>query len=121
MKKTMIAALVALLMVAFATAMASAGPEHPPFPGDQTTLTEAQKQEMAPLMEKMKDLRLQMFEVEKQMIEKQVSFGNMSQEDADKHIAMMKERAEKGPDMMGHGPDRGPGHGCPGQQPPDAQ
>lgn len=121
MKKTILMTLVGVLMLAFAATMASAGPNlgrmHS-FGGGQTNLTDAQKEEMAPLFDRMKDLHLQMAEVRKEMIQKQVSFGNMTQEEADQHIARMQEWMEQGPNgMMGRGTGkmgRGPGgNGCP--------
>lgn len=117
MKKTILVTVVGLLMLAFAATMVSAGPNpgrmHP-FMGQQANLTDAQKQEMAPLFDKMKDLHLQMAEVQKEMMQKQVSFGNMTQEEADQHIARMQERMEKGarPGMMGRGPGMMNGSMC---------
>lgn len=63
----------------------------------------------------MTDLRKQMFEVRKQVIQKQVEFGNLTQEQANERIAWMQERIDQGfagPGMMGRGPGmmRG-GHG----------
>ncbi len=117
MKKTVLFTLVGLLMLAFAATMVSAGPNpgrmHP-FGGQQANLTDAQKEEMAPLVAKMKDLHQQMFEVKKEMIQKQVSFGNLTQEQADQHIAKMQEmqqRMEKGPRPDGMGMGMGRGHG----------
>lgn len=114
MKKTILVTMVGLLMLAFAATMVSAGPNPGkmcPFPGNQATLTDAQKEELAPLCNEMKDLHGKMGEVHKQMIQKQVSFGNMTQAEADEHIARMEERKGNGPspDMMGKG--HGKGHG----------
>lgn len=122
MKKTILITVLGLLLLAFATAMVSAGPSPNkmcPGPGGQPPqLTDAQKEEMAPLFAEMNDLHAKMFEVRKAMIQKQVSFGNMTQEQADQCIARMEEHKGRGfgPDMMGPGPgmepgDRGMGHG----------
>ncbi len=121
MKKNILMAIVGLLMLAFGATMVSAGPNpggmHP-FWGGQTNLTDTQKEEMAPYFAKMKDLGLQMMEVRKEMIQKQVGFGNMTQEEADQRITRMQERMEKGPGSMGSGRmGRGPGgNGCPMSQ-----
>ena len=76
----------------------------------------------------MNDLRKQMFENRKQVIQKQVSFGVLTQEQADQHIAFMQQRMENGfgSGMMGKGPGWGRGQGmkrggpgaatCPGWQ-----
>ena len=124
MKKTILIAVVALLMLAFAATMVSAGPNtgrmHS-FMGGQTNLTDVQKEEMAPYFSKMNDLHLQMIEVKKEMIQKQVSLGYITQEDADQHLTRMQERMEQGAGgMMGRGTGkmgRGPGgNGCPMSQ-----
>ena len=78
-------------------------------------LTDEQKQELQPLMQ-------QMLEIKKQMIAKQVAWGNLTQEQADRMISHMQERMDKGPGagmmMGGHGKHHGqPGHGGPGQNP----
>lgn len=117
MKKTILVTMTALLLLAFAATMVSAGPNPDrvhPFWGSQAKLTDAQKAEMTPYFDKMKDLRLQMFEVRKEMIQKQVEFGNITQEEADQHIARMQERMENG-QQRGFGKmGRGPGaNGCP--------
>ena len=125
MKKSILIAVVSLLVLAFAIAMVSAAPPTniPLFTRNQTNLTDAQNQELAPLFNQMKDLSTQMVEVRKQVIQKQVKFGNLTQEQADQHIAWMQERMEQGfgPGMMGRGPDMmrgGPGSGpmCQQQQ-----
>ena len=120
MKKTMLAALAALLVLAFAVSMVSAAKPaaQPPQPFAQAvTLTDAQKQELAPLFN-------QMAEIRKQIIQKQVSFGNLTQEQADQRIAWMQQRTEQGfgPGIMSRGSGMGigsgtmgPSHGkCPG-------
>jgi len=124
MKKTMLIALAALLVLAFAVSLVSAAKpaaQPPQFTAQAVTLTDAQKQELAPLFN-------QMVEIRKQIIQKQVSFGNLTQEQADQRIAWMQQRMEqgfgpgmmnRGPGMMGHGPGmmgRGPGFGPMGQQ-----
>ncbi len=120
MKKTILVTVVGLLVLAFAVTMVSAGPSPDrmhSFWGSQAKLTDAQKAEMTPYFDKMKDLRLQMFEVKKEMMQKQVEFGNITQEEADQHITRMQERMEKGPERgfgkMGRGPG---GNGCPMSQ-----
>lgn len=115
MKKTILITMVGLLMLAFAATMVSAGPNPGKMcpGGNQINLTDAQKEEMAPLMTEMTDLHAKMFEVHKAMIQKQVSFGNMTQAEADECIAMMEAHKGmgKGPGMMmgkGHGMGHGP-------------
>lgn len=115
MKKTVILTLMGLLMLAFATAMVSAGPTPGrmcPF-GNQPNLTDTQKEEMAPLVTEMNDLHAKMFEVHKAMIQKQVGFGNMTQAEADQCIVMMQEHKGPGnvPAMMGKGHNMERGHG----------
>jgi hypothetical protein len=115
MKKTIIITVVGLLMLAFAATMVSAGPNPGrmcPF-GNQATLTDAQKEEMAPLVNEMKDLHVKMGEVMKQMIQKQVGFGNMTQAQADEHITRMEANKSDGPGMgmMGRGHGKGEGMG----------
>lgn len=118
MKKTMLITVVGLLMLAFAATMVSAGPNPGrmmnPF-GNQANLTDAQKEEIAPLVTEMNDLHAKMVEVHKAMIQKQVSFGNMTQAEADQCIAMMQAHKGQGmgPGMMGkgHGMGRGDGMG----------
>lgn len=131
MKKTILLTVMGLLMLALAATMVSAGPNPGkmcPF-GNQPALTDAQKEEMAPLVTEMNDLHVKMFEVHKAMIQKQVDFGNLTQAQADECITMMQEHKGpgNGPGMMGKGHDRGPGHGmgrgmmndCPINQPAD--
>ena len=124
MKKTILLTVMGLLMLAFAASMVSAAPN----PGkmcpmeNSPKLTDAQKEEMAPLVTEMNDLHAKMFEVHKAMIQKQVEFGNMTQADADECIGMMEAHKGHGPDMMmgkghnmGHGMERGHEmmNGCP--------
>jgi hypothetical protein len=124
MKKPLLIAVVSLLVLAFAVAMVSAATPTtniPPFARNQANLTDAQKQELAPLFNQMNDLSKQMVEVRKQVIQKQVEFGNLTQEQADQRIAWMQERMEQGfgPGMMGRGPGMmrgGPGFGPMWQQ-----
>lgn len=135
MKKSIIIALAGLLVLAFAASLAYAATTNtpanlPPWSRYQT-LTEDQQKELAPLFNQMNYLRKQMFEVQKQVIQKQVSFGNLTQEQADQRIAWMQQRLEngfgpgmmgrgpgwgKGPGMMRGGPGFGPGYGPPWQQ-----
>ena len=77
----------------------------------QPQLTNEQKQELAPLMQ-------QMFEIRKQVIAKQVQWGNLTQEQADQIISHMQAKFDQnqgmGMLMMGGGHDRhghGMGHG----------
>lgn len=109
MKKSLLIALVGLLVLAFAASMVyAATPTNvPPFARNQANLTDAQKQELAPQFNQMTDLRKQMFEVRKQVIQKQVEFGNLTQEQADQRIVWMQERIDQGfagSGMMGRGP-----------------
>lgn len=115
MKKTILVTVVALLMLALAATMVSAGPNpgQRHLMGNPPNFTDAQKAEMEPLMNEMNDLRGKMFEVHKAMIQKQVSFGYMTQADADACIARMEEHKDHGPGMMGmgNGSDMKRGHG----------
>lgn len=122
MKKTMLVALIALLALAFAVSLVSAAP---PVASQTVTLTDAQKQELVPLYN-------QMIELRKQILQKFVADGVMTQADADQRAAWMQERMNdrmqngmiggpgmgRGPGMMGSGHDKGPGCGSRGQQPP---
>jgi TolA-binding protein len=118
MKKPLVLTLVGLLVLAIAVSVVSAAATATP-PGNMPPwapyqkLTDAQKQELAPLFNQMNDLRKKMSEVQKQVIQKQVSFGTLTQEQADQRIAWMQQRQESGfgPGMMGRGPGwgRGPG------------
>ncbi len=65
-------------------------------PRPQINLTDAQKQEIKPLF-------LQSLEVRKQMMNKFVEFGKMTQEQADKRYEAMKSRIENG-QFNGFGP-----------------
>ena len=120
-KSLMITGVVAgLLVLLFAFAMVNAAPPAQGFsPFRQANLTEAQKEELAPYFTQMTDLRKQMFEVRKQVIQKQVEFGNLTQEQADQCISRMQERIDQGftgPGGMGRGAGRMSG-GCTGQGP----
>ncbi|MDR3560244.1 MAG: DUF2680 domain-containing protein [Negativicutes bacterium] len=125
MKKAVVLTLVGLLVLAvvsMAYAATTNNPTNfPPWARNQT-LTEDQQKELAPLFNQMNDLRSQMVEVQKQVIQKQVKFGNLTQEQADQRIAWMKDRQERGfgPGMMGRGPGMmrgGPGFGPGGNGP----
>lgn len=111
MKKTIAIALSALLVLAFAVSMVNAAP--PAVQSQQTaqqpvTLTDAQKQELVPLYN-------QMMEIKKQILQKYVADGVMSQAAADQRIARMQEhmnyRMQNG--FVG-GPGMGAGHGMMG-------
>ena len=124
MKKTMLVALIALLALAFAVSLVSAAP---PVASQTVTLTDAQKQELVPLYN-------QMIEIRKQILQKFVADGVMTQADADQRVTWMQERMNdrmqngmiggpgmgRGPGMMGSGHGRGPGCGPRGQQQPPA-
>ncbi len=136
MKKTIALTVVGLLVLAIAVSVVSAAATATPtgnFPpwSPYQKLTDAQKQELAPLFNQMNDLRKQLFEVQKKVIQKQVEFGNLTQEQADQRIAWMQQRQEsgfgsgmmgrgpgweKGPGMMRGGPGFGPGYGPAWQQ-----
>lgn len=118
MKKALAGTLVGLLVLAFAVSLVSAAGSPVKVPPCLSNLTDAQKQEITPLLNQMNDLKMQMLGIQKQMIQKQVEFGNLTQEQANQRIAWMKERLEKGYGpgigMMGRGPGgmgRGPGSG----------
>ena len=122
MKKALLLASVGLLVLAFDASFASAAtpPTQLPHPYAQPiTLTDAQKQELVPLFN-------QMVEIKKQILQKLVADGVMTQADADQRAAWLQERMNYrlqngviggpgmgyGPGMMGprHG-GRGPGYG----------
>ncbi|MDR3566045.1 MAG: DUF2680 domain-containing protein [Negativicutes bacterium] len=123
MKKTAIFASIALVVMILAgTLVYAATPDQTQVPGryQPPTLTEAQKQELAPLQN-------QLLDTQKQMMQKYVSWGYMTQWQADQRAAMMKDRMEYrqqqgfipgmmgGRGMMGGGMmGRGPGQGGPG-------
>lgn len=98
MKKTwsIVTSLALLLVLSFAVTMVTAAPQSTPFFHNQANLTDAQKAELAPLVTQMTDLRKQMFEVRKQMLQKQVEFGNLTQEQADQRITRMQQRIDQG-------------------------
>ncbi|MBP1764375.1 MAG: hypothetical protein H6Q65_1433 [Firmicutes bacterium] len=114
MKKPIAIALSALLVLAFAVSLVNAAP--PAVQAQQTapqtvSLTDAQKQELVPLYN-------QMMEIKKQILQKYVADGVMTQADADQRITRMQEhmnyRMQNG--FVG-GPGMGRGHGMmkPGQ------
>ena len=126
MKKTIAITLAALLVLAlgvsFVRAAPGGGPGYGPGQGFgpgagyQSNLTAEQQKELTPLFDKMTDLQKQRIELQKQLIQKQVSFGNLTQEQADWRIGRLKERSENigkgyGPGMMG-GRGFGGGRGC---------
>ncbi|HWR38520.1 MAG TPA: DUF2680 domain-containing protein [Patescibacteria group bacterium] len=134
MKKTIALIMAGLLVLAVGTAVIAAEPAKAPMgmngmncPGGHKMmqLTDEQRQEMLPLMN-------QMMEIKKQMLAKQVAWGNLTQEQADQMIAHMQDRMAKGPGagpMMGGPGKMHGGHGgfggqgqtppCLGQQAPD--
>jgi len=127
MKKTILVSLIALLALAFAVSLVSAAPPavQPQRPNMQAiTLTDAQKQELVPLYNQMMDIR-------KQILQKFVADGAITQADADQRAAWMQERMNdrmqngmvggrggmgRGHGMMGAGQGRGPGYGPRAQQ-----
>jgi hypothetical protein len=117
MKKTTKVITVALVVIALGAAVVSAAPGFGPgfgpmaagAPGQAVTLTDAQKQELVPIYN-------QMFELRKQMIQKYVGFGTLTQEQADWRIGAMKERHENMLKNGGPGAGFGPG-GCRGGGP----
>lgn len=125
MKKALLLTLVGLLVLAFAVSLVSAAtPAQPPRANaQQVTLTDAQKQELQPLFN-------QMMEIKKQILQKLVADGAITQADADQRAAWMQERMNyrmqngivgghglgRGPGMMGPGHGRGPGYGPRTQQ-----
>lgn len=117
MKKTTKVTTVALVVIALGAAVVSAAPGFGPgfgpmaagAPGQAVTLTDAQKQELVPIYN-------QMFELRKQMIQKYVGFGTLTQEQADWRIGAMKERHEYMIKNGGPGAGFGPG-GCRGGGP----
>jgi hypothetical protein len=126
MKKTIaVVTVAALVLVIAASLVASAAPgqNQPLGPQRQIpTITEAQKQELAPLYS-------QMIEIQKQITQKYVDFGYITQWQADQRNAFMKERMEqrlqngfipgmgRGHGMMGKGPGFGRGGFGPGNGP----
>ncbi|GMB00978.1 DUF2680 domain-containing protein [Pelosinus sp. IPA-1] len=127
MKKIVFLTIVGLLTLAFVASLVSAAtpPQAPQPYGQQVTLTDQQKQELTPLFN-------QMMELKKQILQKFVADGTMTQADADQRAAWMQERMNDrmqngivggpgmghGPGMMGSGHGRGPGYGPRGQQQP---
>ncbi len=114
MKKTIaVVTVAALVLVIAASLVAYAAPGQAPF-GPQRqipTITEAQKQELAPLYN-------QMIEIQKQITQKYVDFGYITQWQADQRNSFMKERMEQRlqngfiPGMgRGFGMGKGPGFG----------
>lgn len=127
MKKIVLLTSVGLLALALAVSLVSAAtpPQALQHYGQQATLTDQQKQELTPLFN-------QMMEIKKQILQKFVADGTMTQADADQRAAWMQERMNDrmqngmvgGPGMghspgkMGSGQGRGPGYGYRGQQQP---
>ena len=108
MKKWFIASGMGMLVVALSASMAfAAEPAGSAVMGQGrqgSCLTDSQRQEMQPLLDKMQGLHGQMMEVRQQMLQKQVSWGNLTQEQADQRLARMKDR-------MGNASRAGNGHG----------
>ena len=64
--------------------------------GNEQTLTAEQKTEMQPLWDKMDSQRQQMLETRKEMLQKVVAFGHMTQEQADQITNRMNEHMSRG-------------------------
>jgi hypothetical protein len=129
MKKTIALATVAVMVLLIAGAIVYAAAPEQATPGryQPPTLTDSQKQELAPLYQ-------QALDTQKQVLQKYVDFGYITQWQADQQAAMMKDRMDQrlqqgfipgmmgprhGHGMMGKGP--GFGHGpCAQQQAPGA-
>lgn len=124
MKKVAVFAVVGLLVLAIAAGAVMAAPGRGPGQEwQQANFTDAQKEELAKLHYQMLDLR-------KQMLQKYVEAGAITQEQADSRISAMKSdldaAVKDGKVGMGMGRmGRGPGHGmrmhggpqnCPGWQ-----
>jgi peptidoglycan hydrolase CwlO-like protein len=113
MKKTIALITVAALVLVIAASLvvsAAPGQNQPYGPQRQVpTLTEAQKQELAPLYN-------QMIEIQKQITQKYVDFGYITQWQADQRNAWMQERMNQRMQNgfipgMGRGPGFGPRQG----------
>lgn len=131
MKKTIVFVTFAAMVLVIAASFVNAAPTQTPSPGPRancpgfqaTPLTGDQKQQMEPLYN-------QMLETKKQMLQKYVEFGQLTQEQADQRLAWMKERmanrmqygaCQGGPGMKGFGhKGHGPWQQQPAQQPPAA-
>lgn len=128
MKKTIAFVTLAAMVLVITASLAVAAPPQTPPPGpgaygpaaQVTPLTDEQKKEMEPLYN-------QMFETKKQMLQKYVEFGRLTQEQADQRLSWMKDRMENrmqygacpGQGMRGYGhKGRGPWQQQPQQQPP---
>ncbi len=122
MKKTIaVITVAALVLVVAASLVVSAAPGQPGPQRQIPTLTDAQKQELAPLYN-------QMTEIQKQITQKYVDFGYITQWQADQRNTMMQERMNQrlqngfipgmGKGFGHHGPRHGfgPGFG-PGNAP----
>lgn len=89
--------------------------------GHRTQLTAEQQKEMQPLNDQMTTLHKQMLEVRKAELQKEVSFGNLTQAQADQMISRMSERMANGSHGFcngngnggcgGYGNGNGQGHG----------
>lgn len=132
MKKTVAyITIAALVLIIAASLVVNAAPAQTPPSAPQRqaiTLTQDQKQELAPLY-------AQMLETQKQIMQKYVDYGYITQAQADQRAAWMKERMDqrlekgfipgmgRGHGMMGRGPGSGPrgGQGPCWQQQPQQQ
>jgi gas vesicle protein len=63
--------------------------------GRGANLTTEQQKEMQPINDKMTSLRQQMLETRKEALQKEVQFGNVTQEQADQIINRMNERMKQ--------------------------
>ncbi|SMD09928.1 DUF2680 domain-containing protein [Sporomusa malonica] len=115
MKKITIFALIGILVLSLAGAVALAAPGGnpgmfcPPFgpAGQQANLTDEQKAQIATWQK-------EMLEHKKQVLQKEVEWGWITQAQADEHIAFMEQQQKDGKPGMGMGHRRGHGMG-PGQ------
>lgn len=93
MKKFITMAVVGLLVIAFAISIVSAAPDTTPTTGrnfgKQITLTPEQKEELAPLYK-------QMLETKKQILQKYVGYGYITQEQAQQRIERMENNLKDG-------------------------
>jgi len=135
MKKTTLYIIIGLLVLAFGASLvyAASGDNSQPMPQrgqfmhekgqPPVALTDQQRQELAPLY-------AQMIDVKKQILQKRVEYGQISQNQADYRATLMQQRLDnwlKFGAIAGMGMERGSGHGFghgprhggfPCQQPP---
>jgi hypothetical protein len=112
-KQTTLYILIGLLVLALGASLvyAAAGDGSRPFcpgpNGRQVTLTDQQRQELAPLYH-------QMLETQQQIMQKRVEYGQLTQEQADQRALFMQERMNnwlQNGGSIGRGRHFGPGRG----------